>query len=64
MEPLVDRRNPGFHFDRSINFGNIIAIAALLFALWQLNNNLVVRLISIESKVNLMWDNFQLRPRP
>jgi hypothetical protein len=47
-------------FDPSINLGNLLALAGLLLMLWQMNNGVIARLASIETKVELMWSAFQL----
>lgn len=59
---MIDRRKGqrGVTFDLSINLGNIFALLGLILILWQMNNGVIARLASIEDKVQLMWNTFQL----
>jgi hypothetical protein len=56
----MDRRNNGYRFDKSINLGNIISMVALLITLFGFGMKILERMDSMETKVNLMWEQFSI----
>lgn len=48
-------------FSKEITLGNLITIAAMVFAFYKFHISNVQRIIEIETKVTIMWD--QLRKR-
>ena len=56
----MDRRtgNHGIRFDGTINFGNVLAVAGLLIAIWSWAGGIDRKLTTIETKIDPMWQAF------
>jgi Na+-transporting methylmalonyl-CoA/oxaloacetate decarboxylase gamma subunit len=48
-------------FDLTVNLGTVIAFLTLLIVILRTYNNIIVRQLKIESRVNMMWSKFRKR---
>lgn len=55
-----DRRssNKKWHFDKSINLGNILAILVLAATLVKVSSTIVEYLVDTNTKISIMWVKF------
>lgn len=56
----VGHNNGGVKFDATISLGHLISTAIFIVMLMTMYTNLVTKIENVQTKVDLMWQNFSV----